>query len=635
MKNNVNNKGNQKNVKKINYVEVNEKAVINPYTFVPVNRDFVKRENAEKYYCNETLKTGVMHCTLKTITPLSIPDIEGVKMEESGHKTYSFYKENDKYAIPGSTIRGVLRSNYAALTNSCFVTLKPNTTLSKRIPAKFPYKAGIICVENDSIKLYEAERIPVKVNKNNIIVSSGIRYLVNNNQKYKTGDYVTYDNGKLKKVDGDTLEAGLLYVGEEISKKHNESIFKVTQRLISENVDVLKDAMVRLKGTKSDYQNPSINKNIAKGHTGYKSYDALFDKYEQIISCKKGFVHIPVWYSISSKGAVYLSLAAIGRQAYLNTVDSLVGKLTPCETRDNVCEACLLFGMIGKNNKQLSMGSRIRITNAYINDVDAGNISEEILLKELSTPRTSYLPFYAVNTAKPKEKVNSYDYRNASISGRKFYWHNYKAIKSDSSYTTKEKNNRNNTVEVIKPDNTFTFDIYYDGITDEQWKKLLWTVTCGDNSEVENVLDYDIYKGMLCHKMGHGKPLGLGSVKITVDCCEERTFKEGTYYVKSISKDKISENLKSGIEWTISEAWEKIVDVSEPFNSQRDSSFESEEIEICYPYVLKDEEFEGNSNSAASHQWFKEFEKLSKVFPEAVQKNQSLNLYKAVNNNNE
>ena len=47
----------------------------------------------------------------------------------------------------------------------------------------------------------------------------------------------------------------------------------------------------------------------------------------------------------------------------------------------------------------------------------------------------------------------------------------------------------------------------------------MWCIHFGENNK----------DGNLCHKLGHGKPLGLGSVKIVIEENAERVFEKGSY----------------------------------------------------------------------------------------------------------
>ena len=112
-------------------------AFINPYTFVPAPRNQKVKREALGGGGSERLRTGVLRCRLFVKTPLGIPDGEMVrKTNIEGHLEYPFfsYREDGNRipAIPGSSIRGPLRSVFEAATDSCFSTLRDNTGHTSR-----------------------------------------------------------------------------------------------------------------------------------------------------------------------------------------------------------------------------------------------------------------------------------------------------------------------------------------------------------------------------------------------------------------------------------------------------------------------------------------------------------------------
>lgn len=188
----------------------------------------------------------------------------------------------------------------------------------------------------------------------------------------------------------------------------------------------------------------------------------------------------------------------------------------PCNNRNKLCKTCMLFGMVGDT----SYGSRVRFTDAkassYIN-----SSMDMVTLKELSSPKISYLPFYFKNDR---------DSKSLKISGRKLYWHQPKAADNSSVYSTNKKNNRNITAEqLLKVGEKFQFKVFFDRITKEQLSNLLWALTLGENSK----------NSKYCHKIGHGKPIGLGSCKITVESIYKRTYYNDEYKLESIDANEM------------------------------------------------------------------------------------------------
>lgn len=148
------------------------------------------------------------------------------------------------------------------------------------------------------------------------------------------------------------------------------------------------------------YRDKAINRNL---------YDSAKDKNQDEKNNKKRFKNehygypgydrakrnniIPVWYddvSYANKKLV-LSMASIGRFSYLKNMSEITKEHTGCNSRKELCPACALFGMIGKNEE--SKGSNLRFTDAFLCK-DEGT-TKNVLLKELGAPRPSYLQFYS------------------------------------------------------------------------------------------------------------------------------------------------------------------------------------------------------------------------------------------------
>ncbi len=253
--------------------------------------------------------------------------------------------------------------------------------------------------------------------------------------------------------------------------------------------------------------------------------------------------------------------------------DMLADHIT-CNDRDNVCPACSLFGMTGKT----SNGSRLRFTDAIMDKPMPR--SEKVLLKELSGPKTSYLPFFLRSMDGKPDKDISYDNDAYTIRGRKFYWHN---MKKDSYIdTTGKEGERNASVELVKEGSRFRFSVYYDNLSDDEVNKLIWTLTLGENVE----------DGKQCHKIGHGKPIGLGSVKIVVKSINDRKYENGSYSVSHIENPTTEEGL-----FTDEKAISQIKMITR---------LDACTYPVDYPGIVDErgKRYIYGGNNRASHQWF-------------------------------
>lgn len=572
-----------------NYEFSQEKFVINPYTFVRSKKDVERFKEIEE---NEKLHTGVISCKLIVKTPLLIPDVEkATGLKDDKNVEYPFMSignsENIRYIIPGSSLRGPIRSTYEALTNSCFVTAGSSQNISTR--TKAPFEPGLLMWAGNKLVLKPARAYLFKVgdyksNKNDgtdnvwcIATQEELR------RKYRYGDTIYFEGrtskkGKyfVKKI-GAALKKGYMYIGEYISKKRHESIFidKKEPNILSENLDL---AYQKLKETIKIYQNEKINKNLTKDQDGifHHGYDQVdFESFE------KGEIEaLPVWYKKikqdeTGQNKVYLSFAGIGRYNYEKGMDELLGERKPCTSRNNLCPACRIFGVTGKNEEK-GIASRVRFSDIIIDeDIEFKKYS----LSPLRSPHPSYLPFYAITS----DYNQGYDAEGSDIRGRKFYWHH-------ASENT-DINNADTTIEGIKS-GIFSFSVYYEDLTETQLKHVLWLLCLGENEE----------DGKYCFKIGHGKPLGYGSVKIIVDGYKERTVEDGNYDLRSNSQSDVNNKVAEV------DLFKNAPDLKHVLNFNT-----LNKKEVSYPYVLDGEgkrSSDLNDVNMSSAKWFSENMKL-------------------------
>lgn len=446
-----------------NYNAESNKGAINPYNFVSLG----KAVERSKQIIGEN--SGVIHCKLVTATPLAIPDLplaENVKSDkgDNEHKKTNFFKINGNPMIPGSEIRGVIRSAYETLSNSC-LSVNNNNILSAR--SADVRKAGILKYGSDKKwHLYEATAKKLKYDGSEDFDETSDTF----KRKWRNYKYIN------KRAD---------YRGGKV-----EVTYKFTTSFDEIMVENLEDAI-------KDYK--EVCEIYVKNDPKIKKY--IYPKLNTDGTCYTVYYH---QYRDNGKNYVYLSPAQISRSVFKNKLDDLLGTHRHCSDPENVCEACKMFGMIGNGGNNVSaLASKVRFSDASI--INSPNYITAIL-KELASPKISSVEFYS--TVPNMKYLWTYDSRDIQINGRKFYFHH------TGNYSTSERTKRNMTTELVDKGAEFEFDVFFDRITDDELHKLVWTLAIGENSP----------NGKQQHKLGHGKPLGLGSVKITVDSIEKRTF---------------------------------------------------------------------------------------------------------------
>ncbi len=536
-------------------VKVDESvSYVNPYNFISLNSTGCKRDD----YTSDETYTGFLECSLNTKTETIIPDTSKEIETECPEFTFFNYQEkkedNGKIfyspVIPGSEIRGMLRSDFEVFTDSCMSSVDIEESFISR--SGIPKKPGILKKDEDNHwHLYPAVRYSLHTTRGTSVAGA---YLVdkNNNLKvdnltYKTGDWVSFDekNGPIRNrgygVDyvgkiypGGNLK-GLLFIGELGGKKTNQTIhdsifvYKSLNELKVEDLDL---AVKKLKEIFDMYNDKAFNKNL-QNKTWYAGYD--FKKDE-----------LPVWYSeIDETHHTYLSLACIGKEAYHRSLNELLDvcnnhkkSYVPCIDKKSLCEACDLFGFVSDNDAK---GSKIRIGDA-IYEGTTNPYSQSRILKELSSPHISNPHFYSLfltnedlmskknldwnyDVQFTKEKSSIIPSEQIGIRGRKMYWHH---IPSRNNMTN-QKTKRNCSIVPVKPNIEFKFNIYFDNITEKELKDLIAIINLDydSNTSWQDRPYYD-----LCHKIGKAKPFGYGSVKLKVLDAKIRNIK--------VNKNKVS-----------------------------------------------------------------------------------------------
>lgn len=633
---------------------------INPYNFFPLNNAKTTSDKNAVIENNEKL-SGVINYTIKTRTPLFIPNTsnekafdfeddqyEGYvewkqnpasenkkKFEENKaeHKSYDFYSYTDlanengetfnkKYqipVIPGSEIRGMLRSNFEMLTDSCMAAIEreKNLNLGKRVNHVF--EAGLLKREvvngEAAYRLYKAEdclwrnegmnnpenpsnvKVEEKQNNGKTVYSTSWTFDKNFylRECYKQNDFAegvkVYFTKKIRnkikslafdvsKEERKNCDIGYVIKGEDgpsmnnKQQKHCAHIFANMNQIIKDDIDItILDRVIKA------YQSNGDDKT-------YGEYKKEFERFKK----GNGEEYFPVYFSEikdKEKSIILLSCACFTREMATNKFGKYVGKYKTCDSKESICPACSLFGIINEENG-LVKSSRIRFTDAKLHDnVETLEtvFDPVVTLKELAGPKINNMEFYY---ERPAEDAVfwTYDYYitlngstpvihhlgNLKLNGRKFYWHNM-----IDTYQSKEKaNKRNVTIRPVKKGISFEGKVYFDGITKQELDKLLWTLECGEQSNN----GADKKHG---YKLGKGKPLGLGSVEICVTSVEQRGLGLN-------SETKMVEYKNKAYSYVCEEA-EKNFDASIVENYKKMTSFDLLKGEnINYPFVNENEE---------------------------------------------
>ncbi|RLB72105.1 MAG: TIGR03986 family CRISPR-associated RAMP protein [Deltaproteobacteria bacterium] len=578
---------------------------ITPYNFVRLGRPGPRigpeighdRFAAGRY-------NGRLRCAIEVKTPLCLPDAEQMTEENLSdgkkHQKYPFLRFSDQLLIPGTAIKGMLRSVYESLTGSCLSIFHDQREVInyRAKPTGQAIKAGIV------LQLPKDDQNPGRilacrehnyangdnVRGENVLVDTYFNgttweYDRNNHCNLNVANIDPTDqiNGQLffasyagpynyrkgnnhftflhvEQLYPSCTQAGLspgflkITGKKERSNKHSERFFLPPQQKLIEIINryirerkaypktckkftsihgkELWDSAHPTKkftfSSKEQNRYESIQRRQLKegkarlasdgGAANKTTYDHEGLKVGDLIYFRDG----------GGQQAEKISYVILAKESFDTTPHELLSNqdpgFPPCTKLDKLCPACRLFGGVDlaeetgeEVSKPAALAGRVSPGNALPAEGSNPQTEAEVTLKILGSPKETATSFYLVDAGGentegiPKKVDDGYDHEpQPHLRGRKFYWHQADGSEDhplpEAAYRTAEKSNQNATVELVTG-GTFVFDLDFENLSGEEFAALIWCL--------------ELEEG-LCHKLGHGRSLGLGTVKIAID--REKSF---------------------------------------------------------------------------------------------------------------
>ena len=169
----------------------------------------------------------------------------------------------------------------------------------------------------------------------------------------------------------------------------------------------------------------------------------------------------------------------------INYFDKVPAAFQHCNSNIDLCIACRMFGMLSERARGVFLG-KINIGDACVYADKLRKYDRPIYTKALMEPKPHHASFYLNETAQ-------------QIAGRKFYFHHSPdvALPTEKGIVYMGSKPANRYIHPLDCDTQFHFRIDFTNLETDEFAALLLAVT----------LEKDMR-----HKIGYGKPLGLGSV---------------------------------------------------------------------------------------------------------------------------
>ena len=451
-----------------------------PYNFIPVSDRIVGAAQD-----NEKLFSGTINCSLKALSPIFIGGISKNSQGSSDDiPDHYFLKVNNDYIIPGASIKGMLRNIVETISCSSMSNVSDDKIFYRKVNAnsEHPYK----------------KHYPKPMNK----PPYKPEYYQGGFLKFENGEYIL-EKAHVEQIYSDTDKDNVLITGPlpgksicnyySFAEQKNPQRFKIEKSVYDDFINQMRNVELQEKSWKSE-------KHKLTNGEGVKVFYTLDLNNKQRIDAI-GF-------------CVYF------RRAYDKTPYQLI--------RNNINDfSRTLFGRIDENCEDSSKSAvkgRVACLNAKFIGMPTPDNECELYL---SSPHTTCIRHYLEQQTNDCGNPSNYNDPNAKLRGRKFYWNRTPV---DRTPTAVEKGNVR--IHPLAAGSKAEFSIVVDKITFVELGAILEAIKLPSSFK-----DGHIH----CHRIGGGKPAGLGAVEITVDSAKVQNVKDRY----SSFKDRIENKVKT------------------------------------------------------------------------------------------
>jgi len=216
----------------------------------------------------------------------------------------------------------------------------------------------------------------------------------------------------------------------------------------------------------------------------------------------------PVFYLCDEQGqVVFLGRAGHFRLPYRHSPFMMIPE--GLKARDMIDVAEAIFGYVGLGTEPPARGGRVFVSDAVLDGSPEGIWHDEITPNVLSGPKPTAIQLYLTQKApdRPKElrHYESDPELESTLRGHKLYWHKgdvaLSSVQADPGQASRFSTQYTR-IRPVKSGVRFDFTIWFENLSDMELGVLLWVLNLAGDEK------YRL-------KLGMGKPLGLGSVRIT------------------------------------------------------------------------------------------------------------------------
>ncbi|AEB10596.1 TIGR03986 family type III CRISPR-associated RAMP protein [Desulfobacca acetoxidans] len=510
----------------------------NPYNFIPFGPPVRLRPAPPSHKRLQGL-SGTITLHLTNETPMLVA--QRVNPEDETPPKLENFKIGHKLALPGTALKGMLRSVLEAVTNACFAIFD-GERLDYRMATQnaLRLKAGRITkmpAHGQDGEIEEMDRAWVAMNgapnqvkakikgtSQDITLARVLAGTRSGQEVWVKGRAITeYINSRGIPIRAPSGSFNLVTaVSPTRAAGFSRAIYKITAGSINNKK---RDRFFVFKNPAPTY---------TFGNAEVEDYNKVLAGQLEEKKKRGGFVITEdqplavgalVYFLVEGHCAVRLSRVEIPRTRYNKSrADLLPQMFHKCTDPNNLCAACQLFGFVADVH---SARGRVSVSDAeWLSG--PGELDQFFPLKVLGEPHPTSYNFYLIDPTNP-EQVRNYDGHpvtdtrgrineqvtgEVQLRGRKLYFHHPR--KDWAAYRCPDPQQFRKVINEVKPlksNNTFKFRVNFRNLSEIELGLLLYCLVLEDN---------------LRHKLGLARAVGFGTVKIT--CQSLQLYQDGDRY---------------------------------------------------------------------------------------------------------
>lgn len=485
-----------------------------PYRFVPLSSLVVLPEWAEQVSLDKPFKDGIcgeLDITITTHGKVCVGGEQTVATEHQAGKVHFYKTPNGTPAIPGSSLKGMLRNVLEIATFSRFKQVEDQKLGVRDIrnagnfyheKIKNP-EAGWLRFEEGEWKIYPCNF--ARLHQKNLIQSLGITYdrWARDNNKTIIQRYnliglcpkITFiENGENSQgqvkalphaVSRDTIDGNIVVTGQpgrfyQQDKPHLPKVAKKYEFIFYDEFEALTPSPAVIVGFYQIYENNDEwtfwRNNLAKSPKGIP----VFFHCEAHDSTKVRSLGLSMMYKLPYENSIH------------DAIEHTSNAHFQMETNYDLSD--LIFGSIDEIGSQ-SLRGRVNIGLACLQNTVELSLTEAMIL---NGPKATYYPFYIYQD----EHITKYSQlmeTDVKVSG----WKRYPIKDEDLINNNPDNLNVQSRLEVVPPNTIFKTKVRFHNLKAIELGALLWAIDFGNRKDLR-------------HGLGHGKPYGFGQVQLEI-----------------------------------------------------------------------------------------------------------------------